>query len=54
MKHSCNDDSGIKMNSDEYDAMEWNEVLVETNNLTYYTHETEQYAQSYDAMNMAW
>ena len=41
------------MSSNENDAMEVNEVLVETNNLTYYTHETEQYAASYDAMNMA-
>ena len=39
--HSFNDDSGIKMNSNENDAMELNEVLVESNNLTYYTHETE-------------
>ena len=53
MKHSCNDDSGIKMNSNEHDAMERIEVLVETNNLTYYTHKTEQYAWRYDAMNMA-
>ena len=52
--HSSNSISGIKMNSNENDAMEWNEVLVEANNLTYYTHETEQYAASYDAMNMAW
>ena len=51
--HSCNDDSGIKMDSNEHDAMKQNEVLVETNNLTYYTHETEQYAWSYDVMNMA-
>ena len=41
------------MSSNEHDAMELNEVLIETNNLTYYTHETEQYAESYDAMNMA-
>ena len=53
MKHSCNDDSGIKMTSNEHVAMESNDVLVETNNLTYYTHKTEQYAKSYDAMNMA-
>ena len=44
MKHSYNDDSGSNMSSNEYDAMELNDVLVETNNLTYYTHETEQYA----------
>ena len=53
MKHSCNNDSGIKMNSNEHDAMEGTEVLVETNNLTYYTHKTEKYAASYDAMSMA-
>ena len=53
MKHSYNDDSGIKMSSNEYDAMEWNDVLVETNNLTYYTQETELRMQSYDGMNMA-
>ena len=41
------------MDSNEHDAMERNEVLVEANNLTYYMHETEQYGQSYDAMNMA-
>ena len=52
MKHSYNDDSGIKMTSNEYDAMEWNDVLVEANNLTYYTHETELRMQRYDAMKM--
>ena len=41
------------MSSNENDAMRRNDVLVETNNSTYYTHETEQYATSYDAMNMA-
>ena len=51
--HSCDDDSGIKMNSNENDAMEINEVLVETNNLTYYTHETDLRMQRYNAMNMA-
>ena len=54
MKHSYNDDSGIKMSSNEYDSMVWNDVHVKTNNLTYYTHETELRMQSYDAMNMAW
>ena len=53
MKHSCNDYSGIKMSSNEYDAMELNEVLVETNNLTYYTHKKKLQMQRYDAMNMA-
>ena len=53
MKHSCNDDSGIKMDSHEHGAMELNDVLVETNNLTYYTHEMELRMQRYDAMNMA-
>ena len=53
MKHSCNDDSGIKMSSNENDAMERNDVLVETNNLTYYTHEMELRMQSYGRSNMA-
>ena len=53
MKHSYNDDSGIKMTSNEYDAMEQNDVLVEANNLTCRTHETEQWMQRYNAMNMA-
>ena len=53
MKHFCNDDSGIKMSSNEHDAMNLNEVLVETNNLTYYTHEMELHAWRYDALNMA-
>ena len=53
MKHSCNDDSGIKMDSNEHDSMELNELLVETNNLTYYTHKTEQRMQSYDMTNSA-
>ena len=42
------------MNSHEHDAMERNEVLVETINLTSYTHEMEQHAWRCDAMNMAW
>ena len=54
MKHSYNDDSGIKMTSNEYDAMEWNDALVEANNLTYYTQKTELQMQRYDAMSMAW
>ena len=53
MKHSYNDDSGIKMSSNEHDAMERNEVLVEANNLRYYTHKTELRMQRCDAMNMA-
>ena len=53
MKHSYNDDSGIKMTSNEYDAMERNDVLVEANNMTYYMHETELRMQRYDAMNRA-
>ena len=53
MKHSYNDDSGIKMTSNEYGAMERNDVLVGANNLIYYTHETELQTQRYDAMNMA-
>ena len=51
--HSSNSISGIKMSSNENDAMELNEVLVGTNNLTYYTHETKLRMQRYDAMNMA-
>ena len=53
MKHSWDDDSGIKMTSNEYDAMEHNDVLVEGNNLTYYTHKTELRMQRYDGMNMS-
>ena len=53
MKHSYNDDSGIEMTSNEYDAMEQNDVLVETNNLTYYTHKTELWMQIYGMKNMA-
>ena len=53
MKHSYNDDSGIKITLNEYDAMELNDVLVEANNLTYYTHKTELWMQRYDGMNMA-
>ena len=53
-KHSSNSISGIKMSSNENDAMEWNEVLVDTNNLTYYTHKTELRMQRYGMMNMAW
>ena len=51
--HSSNSILGIKMYSNEHDAMEQNEVLVGANNLAYYTHETEQYAWSYDVMNRA-
>ena len=54
MKHSYNDDSVIKTTSNEYDAMEWNDLLFETNNLTYYTHKMELRMQRYNAMNMAW
>ena len=52
MKHSYDDDSGIEMTSNEYDAMEQNDVLFETNNLTYYTHKTELRMQSYSRSNM--
>ena len=52
MKHSYNDDSGIYMTSNEYDAMEWNDVLIEMNNLTYYTHKTELRMQRYGMTNM--
>ena len=54
MKPSSNSISGVKMSSNANDAMEWNDVLFGTNNLTYYTHETELRMQIYDAMNMAW
>ena len=40
------------MASNEHGAIEQNVEHHETNNLTYYTHETELYAESYDAMNM--
>ena len=33
--------------------MEWNDVLVEMNNLIYYTPKTELRMQSYDAMKNA-
>ena len=41
------------MTSNEHGAIEQNEEHHETNNLTYYTYETEQHAWRYDAMNMA-
>ena len=41
------------MTSNEYDAMEENDVLFGANNLTYYTHEMELRMQRHDAMNMA-
>ena len=53
MKHSYNDDSGIKMIPNKYGAMKWNDVLVEMNNLTYYMHETELRMQRYGMTNMA-
>ena len=40
------------MDSNEHGAMEQNEEHLESNILIYYTHETELYAESYDAMNM--
>ena len=40
------------MDSNEHGAMEQNEEHLETNISIYYTHETELYAESYDAMNM--
>ena len=52
MKHSYNNDPGIKMTTNEHDAMERNEVLFEADNLTYYTHETELWMQRYNMMNM--
>ena len=53
MKHSFNEDSGIKMSSNEHDAMDLNEILVEANNLTYYTHKTELRMLRYNKSNMA-
>ena len=41
------------MNSNENDAMEWNDVLSEANILICYTPKTELRMQSYDMMNMA-
>ena len=41
------------MDSNEHGAMEQNEEHHEANILIYYTHETELYAESYDAENMA-
>ena len=52
MKHSYDDDSGIKMTSNEYDAMERNDVLVEANNFTYCTYEAELRMQRYSRSNM--
>ena len=40
------------MNSNENDAMEWNDVLSEANILICYMHESELRMQSYDTMNM--
>ena len=39
------------MNSNENDAMEWNDVLSEMNILICYMHESELRMQSYEAMN---
>ena len=52
MKHSYNDDSGIKMSSNEYDAMECNDVLFEANKLVCYTPKTEPRVRRCDAMKM--
>ena len=41
------------MDSNEHGAMEQNLEHLVTNISTYYTHETELYAESYDAMNMS-
>ena len=40
------------MNSNENDAMEWNDVLSEMNILICYMHESELRMQSYGASNM--
>ena len=39
------------MDSNEHGVMEQNEEHLEANISIYYTHETELYAESYDAMN---
>ena len=39
------------MNSNENDAMEWNDALSEMNILICYMHESELRMQSYGAMN---
>ena len=41
------------MNSNENDAMEWNDVLSEMNILICYMHESELRMQSYGTMNIA-
>lgn len=41
------------MTPTEQGAIEQNEEHHETNNLTYYTHESELYARSYTQLNMA-
>ena len=41
------------MNSNDNDAMEWNDVLSETNIFICYMHESELRMQSYDMMNMS-
>ena len=41
------------MNSNENDAMEWNDVLSEVNILICYMPKTELRMQSYEAMNMS-
>ena len=41
------------MDSNEHGTMEQNEENLETDIVIYYTHETEQYTWSYDAMNMS-
>ena len=53
MKPSSNEDLGIKMTSNENGAIEQNEEHHETNNLTYYTRESELHAQSYGISNRA-
>ena len=41
------------MDSNEHGTMEQNEENLETNISIYYMHETELYAESYDATNRA-
>ena len=54
MKHSSNSISGIKMSSNENDAMRLNDVLFEANNLVSYMPKMEPRVQSYNMMNRAW
>ena len=47
MKHSYDDDSGIKMTSNKHGTMELNEEHLMMNTVIYYARKTEQYAGIY-------